>query len=128
MLLDRAFRTALATRSPCVVILPHDVQTLPAPALGREHGVMATTPGWRRPRVVPYNDDLRLAAELLTAGERVALLVGQGARGAQDEVVAVAEHLGAGIAMSLLGKPYVDESLPFVTGTMGHLGTTATRT
>ena len=125
MLLDRAFRTALATRSPCVVILPHDVQTLPAPALGREHGVMATTPGWRRPRVVPYDDDLRLAAELLTAGERVALLVGQGARGAQDEVVAVAEQLGAGIAMSLLGKPYVDESLPFVTGTMGHLGTTA---
>src|SRR4051795_2604402 len=65
MLLDRAFRTALATRSPCVLILPHDVQTLPAPApaLGRAHGVMATTPGWRPPRVLPYDDDLRRAAE-----------------------------------------------------------------
>ena len=125
MLLDRAFRTALATRSPCVVILPHDVQSLPAPTLGREHGVMATTPGWRPPRVLPYDDDLRRAAELLTAGERVALLVGQGARAAQDEVVAIAEQLGAGIATSLLGKPYVDEALPFATGTMGHLGTTA---
>ena len=53
MLLDRAFRTALATRSPSVVILPHDVQKLPAPDLDREHGVMATTPGWRAPRVHP---------------------------------------------------------------------------
>jgi pyruvate dehydrogenase (quinone) len=62
---------------------------------------------------------------VLNAGRRVALLVGQGARAAQDEVVSVAQRLGAGIATSLLGKPYVDESLPFVAGTMGHLGTTA---
>ena len=55
----------------------------------------------------------------------MALLVGQGARNARDEVVAVAQRLGAGIATSLLGKPYVDESLPFAVGTMGHLGTTA---
>ena len=62
---------------------------------------------------------------MLNAGRRVALLVGQGARGARDEVVAVAERLGAGVTTSLLGKPYVDESLPFAAGVMGHLGTTA---
>jgi pyruvate dehydrogenase (quinone) len=62
---------------------------------------------------------------VLNAGERVALLVGQGAREAQEEVVAVADRLGAGIATSLLGKPYVDETLPAAAGVMGHLGTTA---
>ena len=125
MVLDRAFRAALTTRSPAVVIIPQDMQTQPAPELPQQHGVVVTAPVWRATQVLPYDDDLRAAAELLNAGERVALLVGQGARDARDEVVAVAERLGAGIATSLLGKPYVDESLPFVVGTMGHLGTTA---
>ena len=125
MLLDRAFRSALATRSPSVVILPHDVQKLPAPELEGTHGVMATTPGWRAPRVLPQDEDLRAAADVLNAGARVAVLVGQGARSAQEEVVAVSEALAGGITTSLLGKPFVDESLPFATGTMGHLGTTA---
>lgn len=125
MIIDRAFRTALETRSPCVVIIPHDVQQEPAVELPQEHGIVVTAPTWRPARVRPYDDDLRAAAEILNAGERIALLVGQGARGAQDEVVAVARKLGAGIATSLLGKPYVDESLPNATGTMGHLGTTA---
>jgi pyruvate dehydrogenase (quinone) len=125
MLLDRAFRSALATRSPSVVILPHDVQKLPAPALERKHGVMETTPGWRAPRVLPHDEDLRAAAAVLNSGARVAVLVGQGARAAQEEVVAVTEVLAAGLTTSLLGKPFVDESLPFATGTMGHLGTTA---
>src|SRR3954451_10919985 len=126
MLMDRAFRTALATRSPCVLVLPHDIQQLPAPdEEAQEHAVMVTTPSWRAPRVLPHEEDLRAAADVLNAGRRVALLVGQGARGARDEVVAVAERLGAGAATSLLGKPYVDESLPFAAGVMGHLGTTA---
>jgi pyruvate dehydrogenase (quinone) len=126
MLLDRAFRTALATGSPCVLVLPHDIQQLPAPdEQAHEHAVMVTAPGWRAPRVIPHEEDLKAAADVLNAGRRVALLVGQGARAAQEEVVAVAERLGAGIATSLLGKPYVDESLPFAAGVMGHLGTTA---
>src|SRR3954452_22670036 len=126
MLMDRAFRTALATRSPCVLVLPHDIQQLPAPDEGaQEHALMVTSPSWRAPRVLPHEEDLRAAADVLNAGRRVALLVGQGARGAQDEVVAVAERLGAGVTTSLLGKPYVDESLPYAVGTMGHLGTTA---
>jgi pyruvate dehydrogenase (quinone) len=126
MVVDRAFRTALATRSPCVVILPHDLQVAPAQdELPHEHGVVPTTPQWRPPRVVPHDDDLAAAAEVLDAGERVALLVGQGARGAGDQVRAVAERLGAGVTTSLLGKPFWDETLPTSCGVMGHLGTTA---
>jgi pyruvate dehydrogenase (quinone) len=126
MLLDRAFRTALATRSPCVLVLPHDVQQLAAPdETAQEHAVVITAPTWRAPRVLPHDEELRAAAEVLNAGRRVALLVGQGARAAQQEVVAVAERLGAGMTSSLLGKPFVDETLPFSAGVMGHLGTTA---
>ncbi|MEV8508503.1 thiamine pyrophosphate-requiring protein [Actinoplanes sp. NPDC051475] len=126
MLIDRAFRTALATRSPTCVIMPHDVQTAPAPDPGtHRHGVMMTSPGLRPARVVPHEEDLRAAAEVLTAGERVAIMVGQGAYGAADEIVELADRLGAGITTSLLGKPVLDEGLPFHTGVMGHLGTTA---
>jgi pyruvate dehydrogenase (quinone) len=126
MLVDKAFRAAIATRSPTCVILPHDVQTAPAPdPAAHEHGVMVTTPGLRPARVVPYDEDIRAAAEILGAGRRVAILVGQGAYGAADAIVELADRLGAGIAASLLGKPVVDETLPFHTGVMGHLGTTA---
>jgi pyruvate dehydrogenase (quinone) len=126
MVVDRAFRTALATRSPTVVVVPHDVQKEPAPdEPAHEHGVMASAVGWRPPVVVPHDDDLAGAAEVLNAGQRIALLVGQGARAAQPQVRAVAERLGAGVVTSLLGKPYWDESLPYSCGVMGHLGTTA---
>ncbi|MDZ5660215.1 thiamine pyrophosphate-requiring protein [Nocardioides sp. S-58] len=126
MVVDRAFRTALATRSPCVVILPHDVQVSPAPdELPHEHGVVPTVPQWRPPRVVPAEEDLEAAAAVLNGGERVALLVGQGARDAGEHVRAVADRLGAGVTTSLLGKPWWDETLPTSCGVMGHLGTTA---
>jgi pyruvate dehydrogenase (quinone) len=126
MLIDRAFRTALATRSPTCVILPHDVQSAPAPdPSAHEHGVMVTSPGLRPARVVPRAEDLRAAAEVLRAGERVAIMVGQGAYGAAAEIVELADRLGAGVTASLLGKPVLDEGLPFHTGVMGHLGTTA---
>jgi pyruvate dehydrogenase (quinone) len=126
MLIDRAFRTALVTRSPTCVIVPHDVQSAPAPdPHAQQHGVMMTSPGLRPARVLPRVADLRAAADLLTAGERVAIMVGQGAYGAVDEIVELAERLGAGITTSLLGKPVLDEALPFHTGVMGHLGTTA---
>ncbi|MCW2501668.1 MAG: thiamine pyrophosphate-binding protein, partial [Frankiales bacterium] len=117
MVVDRAFRTALATRSPCVVVVPHDVQRAEMPdELPHEHGVVATAPQWRPPRVLPRDDDLRAAAEVLNAGERVALLVGQGARHAQPQVRDLAERLGAGVTTSLLGKPWWDESLPYSAG------------
>jgi pyruvate dehydrogenase (quinone) len=126
MVIDRAFRTALATRSPCVVVLPHDVQKLPMPdEMPHEHGVVVTAPQWRKPRVLPHGDDLRDAAETLNAGQKVAILVGQGARDAGEQVRAVADRLGAGVTTSLLGKPWWDESLPYSCGVMGHLGTSA---
>ncbi|MCU1548212.1 MAG: thiamine pyrophosphate-requiring protein [Arthrobacter sp.] len=125
MLLDRAFRTALETRSPCAVIVPHDIQKAAAPELEHEHGIVVTAAQWQPARVLPREEDLAAAADVLNAGRKVALLVGQGARAAQSEVVAMAEMLDAGITTSLLGKPYVDETLPFAAGTMGHLGSTA---
>ncbi|MDQ0616417.1 thiamine pyrophosphate-requiring protein [Arthrobacter globiformis] len=125
MVLDRAFRTALETRTPCVVIVPHDIQKAPAPELDQEHGIIVTAPEWQPARVLPRDDDLARAAEVLGAGSKVAFLVGQGAKNAQAEVVALAQQLDAGITTSLLGKPYMDETLPFAAGTMGHLGSTA---
>lgn len=126
MLVDRAFRTALATRSPTCVVLPHDVQVAPAADPGEHrHGVIATSPGLRPARLLPREEDLRAAAGVLAAGERVAILVGQGGYGAAGEIMEAAERLGAGVTASLLGKPVLDESLPYHTGVMGHLGTTA---
>lgn len=125
MVIDRAFKAALATRSPAVVILPHDVQQEPAPELEHEHGVIPSAPLWSPGTMIPQEQDLHDAAAVLNAGTRLALLVGQGARGAQDEVVELAEKLGAAVVTSLLGKPYVDEALPYAAGTMGHLGTSA---
>ncbi|MCC2316364.1 thiamine pyrophosphate-requiring protein [Cellulomonas chengniuliangii] len=126
LVLDDAIRTALATSSPTCVIVPHDVQKAEVPEAEQHgHGLVSTSTAFARPRVVPHDADLDRAAELLSAGERVALLVGQGAAGAAAQVEQVAGRLGAGITTSLLGKPHLDESLPWNCGVMGHLGTTA---
>ncbi|QGU06969.1 Putative thiamine pyrophosphate-containing protein YdaP [Corynebacterium occultum] len=125
MVIDRAFRSALANRQPSVVILPHDVQQAPAPDLGQSHGEVVTAPRWTQGRVLAREEDLEQALQVLAEGQKIALLVGQGCRGQWEQVARLAERLGAGIATSLLGKPHVDESHPLVTGTMGHLGTTA---
>src|SRR5690606_5938829 len=76
-----------------------------------------------RPRVVPHEADLDAAAALLNAGSKVAILAGAGALDAADELIAVAEKLGAGISKALLGKAVVPDDLPFVTGSIGLLGT-----
>jgi pyruvate dehydrogenase (quinone) len=123
--IDKAFSTAMVTRSPTVIILPHDIQKADAQPPAHEHGRISTNPGYWSPVVVPKAEDLREAADVLSAGTKVAFLVGQGARHAWPAVRALAEKLGAGITTSLLGKPFVDETLAQVAGTMGHLGTTA---
>ncbi|MCO1654620.1 thiamine pyrophosphate-requiring protein [Pseudonocardia sp. S2-4] len=126
LVLDNAFRTALDTSSPTCVIVPHDVQKAKLPEqTPHAHGVVATSTAMSRPHVVPRAADLDRAVEVLTAGSRPAILVGQGAYGAEAELVALAERLGAGVTASLLGKPVLDESLPYHCGVMGHLGTTA---
>jgi pyruvate dehydrogenase (quinone) len=126
MVLDNAFRTALDTSGPTCVIVPHDVQQAELPEQTPHiHGVVSTSTALSRPRVLPAASDLDRAVDVLTAGSRPAILVGQGAYGAEAELLEVAERLGAGVTASLLGKPVLDESLPRHCGVMGHLGTTA---
>jgi pyruvate dehydrogenase (quinone) len=123
-LLDRAARTALARRAPTAVVFPTDVQAEDAVEQPpHEHGTAHSSVGWSPPRVVPVDEDLRRAADVLNAGERVAILVGQGAAAAVDEVIEAADVLGAGVAKALLGKATLPDELPFVTGPIGLLGT-----
>jgi pyruvate dehydrogenase (quinone) len=123
-LIDRAMRIARVERTVTCVILPHDVQELSAvPEPPREHGTIYSGAGLSLPRIVPHREDLLAAAEILNAGRRVGILIGQGARGAVDEIVEVAERLGAGVAKALLGKAVLPDDLPFVTGAIGLLGT-----
>ncbi len=123
-LVDRACRIALAERTVTTVIIPNDVQEARAVEQPpHKHGTVHSGPGYRSPRVVPVDDDLERAAAVLNAGERVAILVGQGALGASDEVAAVADRLGAGVAKTLLGKAVLADGLPSVRGSIGLLGT-----
>jgi pyruvate dehydrogenase (quinone) len=124
--IDRAFRSAIAERTVAAIIVPHDVQhreLSPLPA--HEHGKLVSAAGYVAPRVVARDGELDRAAEILNQGQKVALLVGAGALGAGQELVAVAERLDAGIAKALLGKAAVPDDLPFVTGSVGWLGTRA---
>jgi len=123
-LVDRAMRIAKATRSPACIIIPNDVQELPYSAPPRAHGaVPSSSAAIRRPHVVPDDVALREAADILNAGEKVAILVGQGAKGAFDEVAEAAELLGAGAARALNGRAVLPDDLPWVTGSIGLLGT-----
>jgi pyruvate dehydrogenase (quinone) len=125
-LVDRAMRIAAAERTPTCVIVPNDVQESDAVEdPPRAHGTLHSGigDGYRPPRVVPEDADLRHAAEILNAGQRVAMLVGQGALRAGGEVAEVAELLGAGVAKALLGKAVLPDDLPWVTGSIGLLGT-----
>ncbi|RZT31372.1 thiamine pyrophosphate-requiring protein [Cupriavidus agavae] len=125
-LIDRAARIALDQRTVTCVILPNDIQEMDAvPVPPAEHGTVHSGVGYVRPRVVPDEATLDRAAEVLNAGKKVAMLVGAGALGATDEVIAVAERLGAGVAKALLGKAVLPDSLPYVTGSIGLLGTKA---
>jgi pyruvate dehydrogenase (quinone) len=123
-LIDRAVRIALTERTVTCIILPNDLQEMQAVEnIPHAHGTVHTGLGFSSPRVVPQESDLRRAADVLNAGRRVAVLVGAGALQAQEEVLEVAELLGAGIAKALLGKAVVPDDLPFVTGAIGLLGT-----
>ena len=104
-LLDRACRIALDRRGVCTIIVPNDVAELDAVSSPpRTHGSVYSSVGYTRPRVLPQESDIQHAAEILNEGEKVAMLVGQGARGAAEELERVADLLGAGVAKALLGK------------------------
>jgi pyruvate dehydrogenase (quinone) len=123
-LIDRAMRIALSERTVTCVILPNDLQMEEAvPTPPHAHGTVHSGPGYTPPRVAPNDEQLRCAAEVLNAGERVAMLVGAGCLHATQEVIEVADTLGAGVAKALLGKATIPDDLPFVTGSIGLLGT-----
>ena len=120
---DRAIRSAIGERKVAAIILPNDLQESPYSEPPRTHGAVLSGIGYSRPKIVPYDADLQRAAAVLNAGRKVAILVGAGALQATDEVIAVAETLGAGVAKALLGKAAVPDDLPWVTGAIGLLGT-----
>ena len=121
--LDRAIKSAYTERRPAIVIVPEDVQESTYSTPPRMHGSVFSSVGWNQPHMVPDDKLLREAAAVLNQGERVAMLIGQGAKKAAPEVVEVAELLGAGVAKALLGKDVLPDTLPFVTGPLGLLGT-----
>ncbi len=122
-LIDRAMRVAQASRSVTCVIVPEDVQESAYAEPPRAHGSVFSSVGYEQPRVVPRETDLEAAADVLNGGEKVAMLIGAGAIGADKEVLQVADLLGCGVAKALNGKAALPDDLPFVTGSIGLLGT-----
>jgi pyruvate dehydrogenase (quinone) len=122
-LVDRAIRIALGERKVTALIFPNDLQDLAYQDPPRKHGTIHSGVGFSAPKTVPYEADLRRAAEALNAGTKVAILVGAGALHATDEVIAVANRLNAGVAKALLGKAALPDDIPWVTGSIGLLGT-----
>jgi pyruvate dehydrogenase (quinone) len=122
-LVDRAIRTALGERRVTAIVLPNDLQEAVYEEPPRKHGTVHSGVGFTKPKIVPYDIDLRRAADVLNNGKKVAILVGAGALDATDEVIAVADRLEAGAAKALLGKAALPDDLPWVTGSIGLLGT-----
>ncbi len=119
---DRAIKSALSERRPAVIIVPEDVQESEYTPPPRQHGAVNTSVGWNQPHVVPDESLLRQAADVLNEGEKVAILIGQGAKKASSQVLHAADLLGAGIAKALLGKDAIPDDVPIVTGPLGLLG------
>jgi pyruvate dehydrogenase (quinone) len=122
-LIDRAIRHALSKRTVSCIIFPNDLQEMEYREPARHHGTIHSSIGYNQPRILPKEEDLVRAAKILNAGERVAMLIGAGAKGAEEEVMQVAELLGAGVAKALLARSVLPDDLPYVTGSIGLLGT-----
>jgi len=122
-LVDRAIRIAIGERRVTAIILPNDLQDEKYEDPPRKHGTIHSGIGFSAPKTLPYEADLRRAAEILNTGKKVAMLVGAGALRASDDVIAVADRLEAGCAKALLGKAVLPDDLPWVTGSIGMLGT-----
>src|ERR1700744_991993 len=123
-LIDRAVRIAKAQRTVTCIIIPNNVQELDAmDAPPKKHGSVFTGVGHALEKPVPPASELQKAADILNAGSKVAMLIGAGAIGAADEVKEIAELLGAGVAKALLGRAALPDDLPYVTGSIGLLGT-----
>jgi pyruvate dehydrogenase (quinone) len=122
VVVDTAFRTAIARLQPAVIVFPHDVQAMDAATLAVEHWVSRSSAVAASTRITPPEDELRRAAEVINAGKKVTFLVGAGARGATDEVLAAAERVGAGIITALRGKDVIPSDVPYHSQQVGLLG------
>jgi pyruvate dehydrogenase (quinone) len=121
--IDRAIRVAIARQSVTAVIIPADVQELEYEPPTHAFKMVPSSLGIEWPQISPDSEGIRRAADVLNAGKKVAILAGQGARGARAELEEVADLLGAGVAKPLLGKDVLSDELPYVTGSIGLLGT-----
>ena len=122
-LIDRGVRIAKAQNGVAVLIIPKDIQDEEWRSPQHLHGFTHSGVGYQRPKIIPYDAELKRAADILNAGKKVAILIGSGAREAAVEVVQAANTLGAGVAKALLGKDVLPDDAPFVTGSIGLLGT-----
>ena len=114
--LERAMRTAIEERGVAVIVLPGDVALSEGPAEAASWSESAP------PSVVPAEPDLDRLAELLNTSEAVTLLCGSGTQGAHDEVVALADTLGAPVVHALRGKQFVEWDNPYDVGMTGLIG------
>ena len=125
--IDRAMRIAMDQKTVTCLIFPKDGQEMAyeEPSQAHNYSVSGIAQGHVSPHIVPKQPDLDAAAQVLNAGRKIAILVGQGAMGATDEVIALADKLGAGVAKSWLGKAVIPDDVPFCTNSIGLLGTKA---
>ncbi|HEY3684115.1 MAG TPA: thiamine pyrophosphate-requiring protein [Streptosporangiaceae bacterium] len=123
-LLDRAMRTSLDRHCVTAIIVPGDLQDAAYEPPGHVFkNVPSSAPGYTPPVTRAPDEEIATAAEVINSGEKVAILVGQGARDAAGEVARLAETTGGGVAKALLGKDVLPDDLPYVTGAIGLLGT-----
>ncbi len=122
-LIDRAIRIAVSESAPTCIIIPSDVFDLDYVAPQHAFKQVPSSVGMSASTVTAEHSAVRKAAEILNAGRKVALLVGQGARGCVAELTQLPDLLGAGAAKALLGKDVLSDELPWVTGSIGLLGT-----
>jgi pyruvate dehydrogenase (quinone) len=124
MAVDIACRTALAHRGVSHLTIPIDVQEKKLNGKYSRHNIAYHTSDVYVAETIPSHRLIEKAAEIINAGSRIVLLVGQGALGSEEEVLALAEKLGAPIVKALLGKAVIPDDNPYTTGGLGLLGTT----
>jgi pyruvate dehydrogenase (quinone)/pyruvate oxidase len=124
---DLAIRTAYARRGVAHITMPNDIQVADAGADPWQHVAPASAPktatAYLEPPGMPSAEDLQRLADFLNDGKKIAILAGAGALHARDELLAVAEALGAPIVKTLPGKAAVPDDSPYTTGGIGLLGT-----
>ncbi|NJJ57109.1 ubiquinone-dependent pyruvate dehydrogenase [Pseudomonas sp. B14(2022)] len=114
--LHRAMRSAILNRGVAVVVIPGDVSLLEV------EDKLKPWPALHAPRTLPAEQDLLRLTEILESSEKVTLLCGSGCAGAHDQVVALADTLGAPVVHALRGKEHVEWDNPFDVGMTGLIG------